>query len=126
MRNLLAFLGAVTLTVVGLGWYLGWYQVKSEPAPNGHRGVSIDINTVKIGADIKKGSEKLETIIEKKGQDQPATIPGPNPAVSPLAPAPGNKPGLPAPNVDGSINFNAFRASEMPPSPPADFSGYKY
>jgi hypothetical protein len=98
MRNLLAFFGAVTLTVLGLGWYLGWYHVKSEPAPNGHRGVSIDINTGKIGADIKTGTEKFETMIDKKTQESPpVTIP--NPTTTPA----------PKQNIDGNINFQDFR-----------------
>src|SRR5206468_721027 len=49
MRNMLAFLAAVVLTVGGLGWYLDWYKVRSHPAEEGHHNLSIDINTTKIG-----------------------------------------------------------------------------
>src|ERR1700730_16232337 len=32
MRNILALLAAGALVVAGLGWYLGWYHVKSTPS----------------------------------------------------------------------------------------------
>jgi hypothetical protein len=69
MRNLLAFLSAATLTFFGLGWYLGWYQLHSGPAVAGHRSVTIDINTVKIGDDLERGGQKLHAIIDKAGKD---------------------------------------------------------
>ena len=69
MRNLLAFLGAVVLTVGGLGWYLGWYHVQTTPAPQGHRGVKIDFDTTKIGADIQRGGQKLQGLVDKTGKD---------------------------------------------------------
>jgi hypothetical protein len=69
MRNLLAFLAALTLTVGGLGWYLDWFRVRSEPAPEGQRGLSIDINTSKIGADLHRGEQNLQKIIEGAGKE---------------------------------------------------------
>jgi hypothetical protein len=71
MRNLLAFLAAVCLTVAVSGWYLGWYTVESPPAPSGRRNVNIEINTVKIGADIQRGSERLQDLL-KEGKDKAA------------------------------------------------------
>lgn len=65
MRNLLAFLAAVCLTVGVTGWYLGWYTVESTPAPQGRRNVNIEINTVKIGEDIQRGSEQLQDLLNK-------------------------------------------------------------
>jgi hypothetical protein len=59
MRNLLAFLAAVTLTVAGLGWYLGWYKVNSTSAGDGHRNVHIDVNTDKITEDIHRAEQKI-------------------------------------------------------------------
>ena len=32
MRNMLALFAMVLLTAIGLGWYLGWYKVSSQPA----------------------------------------------------------------------------------------------
>jgi hypothetical protein len=59
MRNLLAFMAAVVLTVAGLGWYLGWYRIHSAPAADGHRNVNIDLNTDKITEDIHRAERKI-------------------------------------------------------------------
>jgi hypothetical protein len=79
MRNLLALLGLALVVVGGLGWYLGWYKVKTEPAADpGHHNVSIDIDTNKIGKDLHNGEQKLQKILEnskadpsKPGKEQP-------------------------------------------------------
>lgn len=63
MRNLLALFALLLLLFVGVGWFLDWYQVKSDPAPTGHQNVNIDINSTKIIADVHKGIQKIE---EKK------------------------------------------------------------
>jgi hypothetical protein len=71
MRNLLAFLASVCLTVAVSGWYLGWYTVETPPAPSGRRNVNIEINTVKIGEDIQRGSERLQDLLkESKDKDK--------------------------------------------------------
>ncbi len=49
MRNMLAFLAAMTLAFVCTGWYLDWFSFRSTPAPSGQRSVTIDINTKKMG-----------------------------------------------------------------------------
>ena len=54
MRNLLAFLAAVMLTVSAVGWYLGWYKVRRSPSPDGEPSVTVDFDTRKIGADLGK------------------------------------------------------------------------
>jgi hypothetical protein len=58
MRNMLAFLGAAALTLAGVGWYLGWYDVLVKPSSGGHQKVDIDVNIPKIKDDISKGEEK--------------------------------------------------------------------
>ena len=73
MRNTLAFLAALALTVAGLGWYLGWYQVRAKPGRDGHQTLNIDINTDKAAKDIHhaeeevldKGKEKRHDLAEK-------------------------------------------------------------
>ena len=70
MRNVLAFLAAVVVTVVAVGWYLDWYRVHSLPAPAGHRQLTIDINTVKIGADLHKGEQNLQKMLDNSGKPQ--------------------------------------------------------
>jgi len=70
MRNLLALSAAALLTFLGVGWYLDWYKVKSDPAPHGHHNVHIDINGSKIVEDVQKGvekgEEKLQGALEKE------------------------------------------------------------
>jgi hypothetical protein len=65
MRNLLAFLAAVVLTFLGVGWYLNWYKIKSDPAPAGHHHVNIDVNSEKIVEDVEKGVQKGEQKLQK-------------------------------------------------------------
>ena len=55
MRNLLAFFAAVTLTVVGVGWYLGWFRT-----------VKVELNTTKIREDLHKGGENVQHLLEKR------------------------------------------------------------
>jgi hypothetical protein len=68
MRNLIAFVGALFLMVAVVGWYLGWYQVHTLTTSPGHRAVKIDIDTNKVGQDLKKGGEKLEELGDKYRQ----------------------------------------------------------
>jgi hypothetical protein len=121
MRNLLAFLAAVTLTFFGLGWYLGWYRLHTSPADPGHRNVTIDINTVKIGEDLERGEQKLHEIIERAGKDgapkEKDTKAGEKgakaPEVDPITPAKGEldhpgaiKPAKPSPEKkEGDLPF---------------------
>jgi hypothetical protein len=60
MRNMLAFLAALLLTVAGLGWYLGWFTLQTVPGEAGHRNVTVDIDTSKIGADLRDAEQSLE------------------------------------------------------------------
>lgn len=71
MRNLLALFGAALLTVVGVGWYLNWYKVRSQPASvPGQHSVNIDFDTHKIGSDLQKGEQKIQQLLERKnGED---------------------------------------------------------
>ena len=59
MRNLLAFLAAAALTVGGVGWYRGWFVFQTNTQPSGHRNLSIDINSPKIGEDLQRGRQYL-------------------------------------------------------------------
>jgi hypothetical protein len=68
MRNLIAFLATLFLTVAVVGWYLGWYQVHTLTTSPGHRSVKIDIDTAKVGQDLKKGGQKLEELGDKYRQ----------------------------------------------------------
>lgn len=73
MRNLLAFLSAAALTLVGVGWYLNWFQVHTTPGDPGRRNVNIELDTNKIGDDLSKGGQKLKGALEKN--NAPTTVP---------------------------------------------------
>ena len=78
MRNLLAMLAFAALVFIGLGWYLDWYQVKTQAGPAGHHTVNIDVNSPKIMTDVhkgvQKGEEKLQSVLDKKNEDTTTTI----------------------------------------------------
>jgi hypothetical protein len=59
MRSLLTLVGAAVVTFAVVGWFLGWYQVRTTPGPGGHREVNIDFNGPQIKADLKKGQQKI-------------------------------------------------------------------
>jgi hypothetical protein len=66
MRNFLAFVGAAVVVFLGLGWYLGWYNVTPEKSNTpGKSSIHVDINKEKIGADVKKGAQNVEDFIDK-------------------------------------------------------------
>ena len=77
MRNLFALVGALTLTFIGLGWYLDWYHLIRQPASAGTQRLQVDLNSDKINGDVKKGIERGEEIIDKlreeKGTSDPQT-----------------------------------------------------
>lgn len=82
MRNMLAFLAAVTLTFLGAGWYLDWFKVRSTPAPAGKRSLSIDINTTKIGEDLHRGEQKIQGMLDanQKGAGENSVPAKPTPS----------------------------------------------
>ena len=54
MKNILALVGLAVVLFGGLGWYLGWYKIGTEPAADGHRKINVDVDVNKIRADEKK------------------------------------------------------------------------
>lgn len=80
MRNLLAFVAAAAITFVGLGYYLGWYTVRSEASAYGHRTVNIDVNTPKVLDDVHKGVQKGEAKLDQvlQGKSQKTATAGPS------------------------------------------------
>lgn len=81
MRNLLAFLAALTLTFAVLGWYLDWYTIRSSPSSAGQKSITVDINTQKIGEDIRKAEQKIQQKLAEKAK---AEREGPENAKGPL------------------------------------------
>jgi hypothetical protein len=118
MRNLLALAALALLTVVGVGWYLGWYKFQSTPEPDGHRQVTIDIDGGKVGRDIKKGEQKLHDVISSKGQQTPAAPQVP--ATSAVPPPPQTSTGALVPtglNGTDVSDWTFPRQSEPAPVP---------
>jgi hypothetical protein len=104
MRNMLAFLAALTLTFVGIGWYLDWFALRHTPSPSGQRSVTIDINTRKIYEDALKAEQKIQQRLAEKSRaaDTPA---GPDKSAAPRAPQDLSIPGL---NFEGNNPDGAF------------------
>ena len=85
MRNFLAFVGLAVVSIVGIGWYLDWYKVKTTPAADGHRTISVDVNTPKITQDIKKEEKNLQDLLHKNA-------PAPGTTSVPVTSPPGASP----------------------------------
>ena len=133
MRNLLALLGAGTLTFVGLGWYLDWYRVERQPAPAGHQRLQLDINPEKISQDvqagIERGSDFIDSIRNKPGSQQTNNVPpivvptpggaiiAPNPAAPPPAASDGWRP-IGSGSFPVSADDDAARRFNVRPLPP--------
>jgi len=109
MRNLLALGAAGVLGFAGIGWYLGWYKIQSTPAQDGHRTISIDVDTTKIKKDVNRGEEKVHDFLAKDGQSTSNSTPAP-------APTPGTPTGFQR-GGDGSLVYPATN-NVPPPLPP--------
>lgn len=108
MRNLLALVGAATVTFLAVGWYLGWYQISSRPSSAGQSSLHVDINPGKITDDVKKGVEKGGEIVDHlrdKTKDDPKSSPGPASNFFNPSPTDGKKPGGASRPDDGSGVF---------------------
>jgi hypothetical protein len=78
MRNMLAFVAALVLALAGVGLYLDWFHIRTGTPGSGRRTVNIDINTDKIGEDlreggeyiIEQGGEKIHEIVDKHRKDE--------------------------------------------------------
>ncbi len=85
MRNMLAFLAAMTLAFACTGWYLNWFAFKSTQAPAGHRSVTVDFNTPKIAADLLEAEQKIQQKLADKAKDAGTTAPTPVATPAPKA-----------------------------------------
>lgn len=112
MRNILAFVAALVITFLGVGYFLNWYRISTTPGTEGRRSVTIDLNTKKIGEDIQTGSEKIQNLIENANKDRTETK-----TQTPSPTAPENKTsGLPT----GQPNNQAGWWTPAPVLPPGD------
>jgi hypothetical protein len=69
MRNMLALLAVVALTVGGVGWYLGWFEVHRAPSGTGQPSFMVDVNTTKISADLHNAEARFEKKLAEKAKD---------------------------------------------------------
>jgi hypothetical protein len=92
MRNLLAFLAALTLTVIGVGWYLDWYHLRRTPAPDGQPSVTVDIDTRKISKDLIEAEHRIQKKLEEKARStqEEANRTSKTPAIPMPPPPPAN------------------------------------
>ena len=112
MRNLLALAALGLIIFLGMGWYLGWYNIHTTPSTDGHTHFEVDLNTGKIKSDVGNGEEKLHDILNPSQPTHPQSSTPPTnatptsfrtaddgsivlPALSP--PPPGGGATLPAP-----------------------------
>jgi hypothetical protein len=75
MRNILAFLGALVVTLVVVGWYENWFQFRTTPAPDGKRNITVDIDSTKVTNDVEEAEHKIETLIEEEVKKAKSTSP---------------------------------------------------
>jgi hypothetical protein len=83
MRNVLAFIALACIGIAAIGWYRGWYSVKTTPTANGGRNINIDVNSPKISQDLQASKEKLRKLLSEKEQpkNNETTFPDGVPAI---------------------------------------------
>jgi hypothetical protein len=80
MRNILAFLGALVVTLLVVGWYENWFQVRTTSGTGGTRNITIDIDSNKVTSDIEETEHKIETFVEEEAKKAKAGQPSAQPA----------------------------------------------
>lgn len=69
MKNFLAFVGAAIIALVGLGWYLDWFNITPQKSDQGKTSINVEFNQDKAGKDVqeglKKGAEKVQDLLDK-------------------------------------------------------------
>jgi hypothetical protein len=101
MRNMLAFLAAAALTLVAVGWYLDWFQFRTVPADSGHRRVTVDVNTAKIGHDLIEAEHKVQKKLDEKSSSDLGASTG---TVKPVPAAPTSSPDPLKEAVSGALH----------------------
>jgi hypothetical protein len=107
MRNVLAFFGALVITLTVVGWYENWFQFRSTPGADGNRNLSIDIDSKKVNDDIKKTEGNIQEFIEERAKEAKAAAPTTPATTQPIKDqAPGLD--LKQPGQDPKFELNLF------------------
>ena len=104
MKNLLALVGAVVVLVGGLGWYLGWYKIGTQPGSDGKTKIEVEVEGNKVKADLKKGKETVGEFIQEHSSK---SVPG----------TPTSNSG-PIPITGGTFVPPSIDLKDLPPPPP--------
>jgi hypothetical protein len=75
MKNMLALIGLVVVSFLGIGWYCEWYKVGAEPASNGQRRINVDLNTKEIAEDLTKVKAKVGEFVNNETKGTTPTLP---------------------------------------------------
>lgn len=66
MRNLLALLALAILVLAGVGYYKEWYTFKTVAAADGHKSITVDVDTQKVKDDVNSGKKEVGEFIHGK------------------------------------------------------------
>jgi hypothetical protein len=116
MKNALAFAAAATLVLIGAGWYLGWYTVKTTRNLDGTEHVDVDVDSNKVRADVNKGIKKGEKIVNEIDDQQSTSKGSGSSSSSSSEPEPLDS--IHTPNV----SLPRFQLPNPPPLPPINAS----
>jgi hypothetical protein len=89
MRNILAFLGALVVTLLAVGWYENWFQFRTTTGTDGNRNISIDIDSTKVTSDIEEAEHRVQTFVEEEAKKAKAAPAPTQPAKDKAPPAEG-------------------------------------
>jgi hypothetical protein len=89
VRNLLSLIGLVIVVFLGLGWYLGWYQLGISTGESGNTQISFDVNTNKIKDDGRKGLSRAGEFVDSLKKEP---VEAKNEFVGPTLPSNWNSP----------------------------------
>ena len=71
MRSLIKLLAVLVICLVGIGFYLGWFNVsRPNPGTEGNKvNVNLSVDKDKMKSDVKKAEEKVkEEVRELEGK----------------------------------------------------------
>jgi hypothetical protein len=71
MKNMLALIGLIVVSFLGIGWYCEWYRIGAEPTSNGQRRFNVDVNTKEITEDLTKVKAKVGDFINNEAKGTP-------------------------------------------------------